>query len=139
MNTIATVTWISTALIGTYMITRSVTASRDAAGATVTDLPVLTTFLHPSLAVTGLAVWGVYMVTHVELLAWIAFADLLLVAALGELLFSKWLHRRRHPVDPGSPVRKVTAEQAISIEVLAAHGVLAAATIVLVFLGALSA
>ena len=139
MSAIAASLWLATAVVGTYMLSRTVSGSRNAAGATVSDLPVFLSFLHPTLAVAGLAVFGAYMATLEESFVWIAFADLLLVSVLGELLFVKWLKGRRAMASSTSPVRRVTAEQSIPVEIVALHGLLAVATILLVFVVALQA
>jgi len=138
MGFIAAALWLTTAVVGAYMLSRSISGSRNAAGATVTDLPVLVSFLHPALALTGLAIFGAYLATLEESFVWIAFALLLVVSVLGELLFLKWVKGRRAAASP-SPVRRVTAEQTIPVEVVALHGLLAVATIVLVFVVALQA
>ncbi len=138
MGFIAAALWLSTAVVGSYMLSRTVSGSRNAAGATVSDLPVLVSFLHPALALTGLAIFGAYLATFEESFAWIAFGVLLLVSVLGELLFHKWLKGRRAAAS-SSPVRRVTAEQTIPVEVVLLHGLLAGATIVLVFVVALQA
>ncbi len=138
MGFIAAALWFATAVVGTYMLSRTVSGSRNAAGATVSDLPVMLSFLHPALAVTGLAIFGAYLATYEEPFVWIAFADLLLVSVLGELLFVKWLKGRRKSAT-SSPVRRFTAEQTIPVEIVAIHGLLAGATILLVFIVALQA
>jgi hypothetical protein len=139
MSAIAASLWLITAVVGTYMLSRTVSGSRNAAGATVSDLPVMLSFLHPALAVAGLAVFGAYMATLEESFVWIAFADLVLVSVLGELLFTKWLKGRRAAASTSSPVRRITAEQSIPVEIVALHGLLAGATILLVLLVALRA
>ena len=136
MDFIAAALWLSTAVVGSYMLSRTVSGSRNASGATVSDLPVLLTFMHPALAVTGLAIFGAYMATYEASFAWIAFGFLVVVSVLGELLFTKWLKGRK---PTSSPVRRFTAEQTIPVEVVALHGLLAGSTILLVFLVALRA
>lgn len=136
MASIAAALWLTTAIVGSYMLSRSVSGSRNAAGATVSDLPPLITYLHPTLALSGLAIFGAYIATYKEPLAWIALADLLLVAVLGELLFHKCLKGRKR--SPGL-VERFTAEQTIPVEIVALHGLLAGATILLVFIVALQA
>ena len=138
MASIAAALWLTTAIVGSYMLSRSVSGSRNAAGATVSDLPPLITYLHPTLALSGLAIFGAYIATYKEPLAWIAFADLLLVSVLGELLFAKWLKGKRRAAS-SSPVRRFTAEQTIPVEIVALHGLLAGATILLVLVVALRA
>ena len=136
MSFIAAALWFTTAVVGSYMLSRTVSGSRNASGATVSDLPVLVSFLHPALAVTGLAIFGAYMATYEAWFAWIAFGFLVVVSVLGELLFAKWLKGRK---PTSSPVRRFTAEQTIPVEIVALHGLLAGATILLVFLVALQA
>ena len=65
-----------------------------------------------------------------------AFALLLLVAVLGFAMFAIWFQRRqrgavREAIDPGTP-----AEQHFPVAVVGLHGLLAATTLVLVFLAA---
>jgi len=140
MSFIAAAFWLATAVVGGYMLSRTLTGSRNAAGATVSDLPVMPSFLHPTLAVLGLALLGAYAFTLEEWFAWLALADLVLVAAGGGLLFGKWLKARRAwTSSASSPVRRFTAEQTIPVEVVALHGLLAAATILLVLVVALRA
>lgn len=68
-------------------------------------------------------------------LAWIAFALLLVVALPGFTMFAIWLRRRRGAVSeivtPDTP-----AEQQFPVAVVGLHGLLAAATLVLVLLTA---
>ena len=136
MSFIAAALWLTTAVVGTYMLSRSITGSRNASGATVSDLPPFISFLHPALALTGLAIFGAYLATSEETFVWIAFAVLVLVSVLGEWMFLKWLKGRK---PTSSPVRRYTAEQTIPVEVVALHGILAVATIVLVLIVALQA
>jgi hypothetical protein len=136
LSFIAAALWFATAVVGTYMLSRTISGSRNATGATVTDLPVMISFLHPALALGGLAVFGGYVLTGEASFVWIAFADLLLVSVLGEVLFAKWLKGRR---PSSSPVRRFPAEQTIPVEIVGLHGLLAVATLVVVFVIALQA
>jgi hypothetical protein len=91
---------------------------------------------HLLLAATGLVLWIVYVATDSDALAWVAFALLLLVAGLGFAMFAIWFQRRqrgavREAIDPGTP-----AEQHFPVAVVGLHGLLAATTLVLVFLAA---
>src|SRR5437764_2117255 len=49
---------------------------------------------HFGLAATGLVLWIIYVATDSSTLAWIAFALLLVVAALGFTMFSLWYRQR---------------------------------------------
>ena len=71
------------------------------------------------------------------MLAWIAFAILAVVAALGFTMFAIWLRRRQsrgavaEAVSPSTP-----AEQHFPVAIVGLHGLLAVTTVVLVFLTA---
>ena len=98
---------------------------------------------HFALAATGLVLWIVYLATDSDALAWIAFVLLLIVALLGFTMFAIWLQQRQGiaasstggEVAGGSPERP--AERRFPVPVVGAHGVLAATTLVLVFLTAI--
>ena len=140
MSFIAAAFWLMTAVGGIYMLSRTITGSRNAAGETVTDLPVMPSFLHPTLAVVGVALLGAYVFTKEPWFAWLALVDLLLVAAGGGLLFGKWLKGRRASSAASSAmVRRFPAEQTIPAEVVVVHGLLAAATILLFLVVAIRA
>jgi hypothetical protein len=91
---------------------------------------------HFLLAATGLVLWIIYVATDSDALAWVAFVLLLVVAGLGFAMFAIWFQRRqrgavREAIDPGTP-----AEEHFPVAVVGLHGVLAATTLVLVFLAA---
>jgi hypothetical protein len=129
-----------------------------------THWPSFLMFIHPAFAFAGAVVFFMYLMYDERALAWIAFADLLLVAALGDVLLVSWLKARRgerkaeHGDGPVPMVKNyvptprqgevqveapervpVTAlsEQRIPGLAVAAHGALAVVTIVLVLLTAL--
>jgi hypothetical protein len=96
---------------------------------------------HFGLAATGLVLWIIYVASDSGALAWIAFVLLLLVAALGFTMFAIWLRQR----NAGAPAAGTTgttaassgaAEQRFPVPIVGAHGLLAATTLVLVFLAA---
>ena len=97
---------------------------------------------HFGLAATGLVLWFIYLANDSDALAWIAFAMLLVVAAIGFTMFGIWMRQRQArarvtqaatatsgPLEP--------AEQHFPVVVVAAHGLAAATTLVLVLLAAL--
>jgi hypothetical protein len=92
---------------------------------------------HFLLAATGLVLWIVYVFSDSDVLAWIAFAILVVVALLGWTMFAIWYRRRQgreavvDEVAQGQP-----AEQHFPVPVVALHGLLAVTTVVLVFLAA---
>ena len=84
---------------------------------------------HFALAAGGLVLWIVYLAVDKSVLAWIAFALLVVVALIGFTMFGIWLSQRQR--------REVAAaEQRFPVSIVGLHGVLAATTLVLVFLAA---
>ena len=157
------VIWLFTAAGGLYMMGVSVGFGRPVGEPANTHWPSWLMFAHPSLAVGGIAVWIVYMVNGERALAWVAFADLVLVAALGDVLLVTWLKDRRaerravqggavkevknyvprpeqgqiRPEAPETVPVTALEERRIPSVAVAAHGLLAVLTIVLVLLSAL--
>jgi hypothetical protein len=92
---------------------------------------------HFLLAATGLVLWIIYLVTDSDALAWIAFAILLVVAVLGFTMFGIWLRQRQGRAGAvETAVADQPPEQHFPVAVVAAHGLLAATTLVLVLLAA---
>jgi hypothetical protein len=87
---------------------------------------------HFLLAATGLVLWIIYIASDSDALAWIAFVLLLVVALLGFTMFAIWLQQRKGAT--GGTERP--AEQNFPVPIVALHGLLAATTLVLVFLTA---
>src|SRR3954454_3828045 len=162
MEYAALVTWIVTAGLGFYMLTTWVThggAKSEPGAASHFRPPVV--FGHFLLAAAGLVVWLVYLVNDSSALAWIAFIDLLVVAAIGDTLVYRWYKDRNGAgatahnapgtatggagrrargdtkAGPAAGHTMALAEQRIPTAVVAAHGVFAVATVVLVLLSAL--
>lgn len=84
---------------------------------------------HAGWAVTGLLLWAVYVVSGADAVGWVAWLLLPVVATLGLLLFLKWLGGRG--ADSDAP------EQSFPVVIVAAHGLAAAATLVLVLIALL--
>jgi hypothetical protein len=137
MSIAALITWIITAGVGSFMLIRWVTRGgiRKAEGAG-THFPPARVFTHFGLAAVGLILWIVYLVTDNTLLAWIAFADLVLIALLGGLLVRTWAKDGRAAM-AGTPADIDLAEQHIPRPPVVLHGVFAISTVVLVFFAAL--
>ncbi len=84
---------------------------------------------HFALAATGLVLWIVYVANDSSTLAWIAFVLLLVVALIGFAMLGLWLSQRNRR-DTAPP------EQRFPVPIVGLHGLLAATTLVLVFLAA---
>ena len=101
-------------------------------------------FTYVLLALTGLAVWVAYLILDGETLAWTAFGLLMVIELLGLTMFARWIPVYREPVPPArgaqaplqTPVA-IPAKGNFPIAVVAAYGLLAGSTTVLVFLTAL--
>jgi hypothetical protein len=140
MDIAALIVWVITALggfvlLGTWIQRGGLQQQRS--GASRFPAPVV--FGHFVLAAAGLVVWIVYVVTDTKALAWVAVVLLVLIALLGFTMFARWLPvRRAAPAAPGAEVSaEVPAEKHLPVPVVAAHGVVAVATVLLVLLSAL--
>lgn len=135
MDIAALIAWLVTAVGGFVMLgtwiakggTREPGRSRFSPGLI---------FGHFALAAAGLVLWIIYLIAGGRTLAWIAFILLVPVALLGFTMLARWI--------PGYRNRPATAsasdaapEQHFPVVVVAAHGLVAVATVVLVLLAVL--
>jgi len=130
LGLIGLITWVIAAVGGFIML--GIWVRRGGVrgtGGTTTRLAPGLVFGHFTLAVAGLVVWIIYLVADADLLAWIAFVILLIVAALGATMFARWARQPR-----GDRAAETTAERHFPVSVVLAHGVFAVATVVLVIL-----
>jgi manganese efflux pump family protein len=88
---------------------------------------------HFGLAAAGLVLWIIYVANDSSTVAWLAFALLVVVALIGFTMFGIWLSQRR---GAAAAVPSAAAEQRFPVAVVGLHGLLAATTLVLVFLAA---
>ena len=163
MAVAALVTWLLTALLGLYMFTIWLIeddGSDDGRSYRRLRAPVV--FGHAGLAITGLVVWFISIYVHMNILGDITILILILVAALGVFMFTRWIpvHRmysgsadltdreaagmaqgqagrggtRLYAAD-GRPIHElepIPAERNFPLPVVLLHGVLAVTTITLV-------
>ena len=134
MNRAALVAWLITALGGFTMLAiwlfRGGTRHQDDAG---TRFPIKLILGHAGFAVAGLATWIAFVATNRGAFAWIAVALLVPIAGAGLSMLAKWLGGR------ASSRRASQTEQRFPMTVVAAHGVAAAVTVVLVVVAAVRA
>lgn len=155
----ALITWFAAVLAGLYMLTvwlieNDVTGRHTAPS----QLRVPVIFGHLALAITGLGVWVAYLVLDRDILAWASVGTLTAVILLGLTMFARWIPVYREPAlptapavlaGPGRPAGTVLpaggtppsellsaapAESHFPVAVIAAHGLLAGVTLVLVVL-----
>jgi hypothetical protein len=138
MEWAALITWVLTAAGGFVMLGLWLSGGgmqqQEQAGRRIEPPRILS---HFGLAAAGLVVWIVYLLADSDALAWIAFVALVPVALLGFSMFAIWLGGRR-PATAGAP-RSAGPEQRFPVPIVALHGLLAVATVVLVFLTAIGA
>ncbi|QTJ70243.1 hypothetical protein HYG77_32245 (plasmid) [Rhodococcus sp. ZPP] len=148
MGIAALVAWLLTAVGGFYMLATWITKGGPRQPRT-TRFPPAVIFGHFALAVIGLVIWIIYLVSDADALAWVAFALLIPVAALGFVMLVRWIptyraHTPQAAVGARTAVGTHTSEDAstvpekhFSVVVVAGHGLFAAITEVLVLLTAL--
>jgi hypothetical protein len=141
MEWAALITWVLTAgggffMLGVWLKNGGMKQS-DTPGDRIRPPRILS---HFALAATGLVLWLIFLATDSKALAWIAFALLLVVALLGFSMLAVWLRQRgREPAlagggNVGAVGGGVPAEQHFPPGIVGLHGLLAATTLVLVFL-----
>jgi hypothetical protein len=141
MSIAALITWLITAGFGSFMLARWIGhGGLRRTGGAATHFPPARVFSHFLLAAGGLILWIVYLVTDMSILAWIAVADLVLVALLGGLLVRRWATDGRAAMRASGrsdPAELDLAEQHIPRAPVVLHGIFAVSTLVLVLLSAL--
>jgi hypothetical protein len=142
MGVAALISWFVTAFVGLYLLAvwliendvtnRSAAASR---------LPAPVIFGHLLLALTGLVVWVIHLLSHSSALGWTALGMLFAIGALGLTMFTRWIpvHVAYVAAESGKHSRRLTdydfpAERAFPLPVVVGHGLLASTTVTLVLL-----
>ena len=136
MSTVALFTWMGTVLAGlVLLVIWLMEYDRDFQTAAATRLPVPVISAHALLGVGGLLVWGFYLVTDEDSLAWATVAGLGVVALLGLVMAARWLRVYRAYAAPGpssASLVVVPPERHFPIPVIVIHGIGAVVTLVLV-------
>ncbi len=154
MSIFAVITWFVTICFGLFLLgIWLVEYDHDSHRATATRLPVPVLSAHALLAVAGLPIWLIYLVTDDHKLAWAAAVILGCVAVLGLTMVFRWFGVYRAYRAPGAaetvpattafaprlPPEMPTApaERNFPLVVVLTHGLFALVTIALVWLTAL--
>jgi hypothetical protein len=142
MHIAALITWLVTALGGFYMLGTWISRGglrQQRTGDSRLPAPVL--FGHFALAAAGLVVWIIYLAADTKALAWTAFGLLVPVALLGFVMLARWIPVYQARTSGSAAVRPDSgtdpAERHLPAPVVAAHGLFAVVTVVLVLLSAL--
>ena len=92
MPLVALLTWILTASGGLYLLTIwLIEYDREFQSVAATRLPIPVISTHALLAVTGLVVWALYLLTDRDDLTWLAAGILVVVAILGLTMAARWI------------------------------------------------
>ncbi|HET7070560.1 MAG TPA: hypothetical protein VFI40_07035 [Nocardioides sp.] len=134
--------WVLTALMGGYLLATWIANGglRPRLGEQPSRFAPQLIFGHGGLAATGLALWISYLILATSALAWVAVADLVLVAALGATMFGLWIRTARgqpHGRHVAGP--RHAAEDHFPPPAVVGHGLFAVATFGLVLVTALQA
>jgi hypothetical protein len=136
MSTAALFTWMATVAVGlVLLIIWLMEYDRDFQSVAATRLPVPVISTHALLGVSGLVVWGFYLVTDDDPLAWTTVADLGVVAVLGLVMAARWVGVYRAYAAPAAISTSVIAvppERHFPRPVIVIHGICAIVTIGLV-------
>jgi hypothetical protein len=135
MGIAALIAWLLTAAGGFYLL-----ATWLAKGGRQRDshFPPALILGHFALAAAGLVLWIIYVLVDNDAVGWTAFVLLVPVALLGFVMFARWVPTYRRAAStsagPGTAGAPALAEKHFPVAVVAAHGVLAVVTVVLVLL-----
>jgi len=144
--------WIATAAAGAYLLAGWLAHDgprlRRRRRTRAAGRPPVVVISHFALAVAGLGIWIAFAATEMSALAWIAVGLILPIAGLGmaalaaalpEPAPSAWPPGQRPPLTTVIAEAAAPRRAAMPVTVIAVHGVLATATILLVLLAAIGA
>jgi hypothetical protein len=138
MDIAALAAWVVTALGGFVLLARWIARGGLRGQQTgVARFPAPLVFGHFLLAAAGLVAWIVYLAADKGALAWTSFGILVAVALLGFTMFARWLPVYRTPAPAAAEGDTTPPEAHLPVPVVVAHGLLGAATLVLVLLAAI--
>ena len=143
MGVAALICWFITALAGLYLVAVWLIENDVGEQGTVASrLPGPVILAHVLLALTGLVVWVVHLLSGSASWGWAAVGILAVIATLGLTMFTRWI-----PVHAAYVAAESTrgmsaefdfpAERAFPLSVVITHGVLAVTTVTLVVLAML--
>jgi hypothetical protein len=138
MSVAALFTWMATVLAGlVLLVIWLMEYDRDFQTVAATRLPVPVISTHALLGAGGLMLWGFYLVTDDDPLAYATVVALGIVAVLGLVMAARWIGVYRAYAAPGSSTMSVIAvppERHFPPTVIIIHGICAVVTLALVLL-----
>ena len=136
MSAAALFTWMATVIAGlVLLVIWLMEYDRDFQTVAATRLPVPVISAHALLGAGGLMVWGFYLVTDDDPLAYATVVALGIVAVLGLVMAARWIGVYRAYAAPSSSPMRVIAvppERHFPRPVIVIHGLFAVATLALV-------
>jgi hypothetical protein len=136
MSAAALFTWMATVLAGlVLLVIWLMEYDRDFQTGAATRLPVPVISAHALLGAGGLLVWGFYLVTDSDPLAYTTVAALGIVVVLGVVMAARWVTvYRTYAAPTSSPMRVIAVppERHFPRPVIVIHGIFAITTLVLV-------
>jgi hypothetical protein len=136
MSAAALFTWMATILAGlVLLVIWLMEYDRDFQTGAATRLPVPVISAHALLGAGGLMVWGFYLVTDSDPLAYTTVAALGIVVVLGVVMAARWVTvYRTYAAPKSSPMRVIAVppERHFPRPVIVIHGIFAITTLVLV-------
>jgi hypothetical protein len=143
MGVAALICWFVTALAGLYLVAVWLIENDVSEPGTVASrLPGPVILGHVLLALTGLVVWVLHLVSGAAVWGWAAVGILAAIATLGLTMFTRWIPVHTAFVKAES-ARGMSAEfdypaeRAFPLTMVTAHGVLAVTTLILTLLAML--
>jgi hypothetical protein len=143
MGVAALICWFITALAGLYLVAVWLIENDVSEKGTVASrLPGPVILAHVLLALTGLVVWVIHLLSGAASWGWAAVGILAVIATLGLTMFTRWIPVHAAFVKAES-TRGISAdfdypaERAFPLTVVVGHGVLAVTTLTLVLLATL--
>jgi len=144
MSVAALISWFVTALGGLYLLAIwLIEYDPEFQSAAATRLPVPVIASHVLLALSGLVVWAVYVITDQDRAAWTAMFMLTAIVALGLTMAVRWVAVYRVRVAAGTAAapdagdaaaQLAPPERHFPLPVVIGHGIFAGVTVVLVLL-----
>ena len=143
MGVAALITWIVTAFGGLYLLAVWLIENDVTHRGAASRLPGPVILGHVLLALTGLAVWVIHLLSHSATAGWATLAILAGIVTLGLTMFTRWIPVHVAYVAAEAKTGRsrdfdFPAERAFPLPVVVGHGLLAATTVTLVLLAMLA-
>ena len=143
MGVAALISWFVTAFVGLYLLAVWLIENDVSEPGTVRSrLPGPVILGHVLLALSGLVVWVIHLLSHSSALGWTALGMLVAIGALGLTMFTRWIPVHIAYVAAEAKTGRSAefdfpAERAFPLPVVVGHGLLASTTVILVLLAML--